>query len=376
MLDNNDAFQKSKNTITDFYIYDQTTLADSFFYQDSQIIRCVNVDRSINNYIDDLKKLCKEKENIVFEKTGIYPLDFSTTIKDEENENNDDFFRVHIINSVQGKIYQLRRIPDHVKTLDELNFDKGIKNLLLHENLKSGGLILITGETGQGKTTTCAAVIKERLALFKGFCLTVEDPPEYRLNGIFKKTKNRKNIESIEGEGVCVQTEAFSGKFDEAIKGAMRSYPVINNSLLYVGETRDQETAKEVLKIITNGHLVITTMHADSVFTAIKRLVSLASGGDQNVATYVADVLGSSIRLILHQKLEIKKIGIGDLKTERRLNVEFLYSPLSNGSAANAIRANNESQIKTIMNRQETILKSQGVNQLISEYNKITNDRR
>lgn len=381
-FNNNENIKYEK--ITDFYIYDNDTLEKSYFYKDSEMILNKDCHADINNYIDNLKSICRLKEkgldenNIKIDENKVnnyFAINSNNTKSNVDfsvNIDNEHFFRGHIIYSIDGKIYQLRRIPKDVKNLKELNFDSNIRKLLLHENLKQGGLILITGETGQGKTTTCSATIKDRLSIFSGFCLTVENPPEYRLHGIFEKVDNKTGNRT---KGVCVQTEVLSGNFAEALQGAMRSYPVINNSILYVGETRDSETAREVLKIMTNGHLVITTMHADNVFTAIKRFVSLASNtGDQKASEYVLDVLGASLRLILHQKLKVIRNGLkGDSSNaERKLEIEFLYSPTSNGGTANAIRQMSESGIKTIMERQKTILANQGIGELIKNFNTVS----
>jgi len=161
----------------------------------------------------------------------------------------------------------------------------------MHERLGAGGLILICGETGNGKSTTCASAIKSRMQKFGNFGLTVEDPPEFPLHG-------------KQGEfGRCIQTEVRSGDFANALKGAMRCYPTMNGSILFVGETRDHETASEVLRVATNGHLVFTTIHGTDIISSIKRFISLATANRSSSEADIKGIFASSMRMVLHQRL-------------------------------------------------------------------------
>lgn len=258
-------------------------------------------------------------------------------------------YRGHMIDTIEGPIYALRRMPDVVPEMSTLGVPEGIIEVLLHPWLKGGGLIMVCGETGQGKSTTCAAVVKERMLKHGSFCLTVEDPPEMPLHG-------------QHGNGRCLQTEVKSGKFAEAMKGAMRCYPTVRGSLLYVGETRDAETAAEVLRVATNGHLVLTTLHAENLLSAIKRFKSLAMS--EMPESEVNSIFSSSLRLALHQKLDEVKSGSG---RKRKLKVDFLVSdPIS--SVAQAIRRGEIESINNDISMQKLTLQQRGAAALLGQW--------
>lgn len=266
-------------------------------------------------------------------------------------------YRGHRIYTIEGYVYALRRLPDTIPPLDKLGVPPGITGVLLHPWLKSGGLVIVCGETGQGKSTTCAAVVKERMLTHGSFCLTVEDPPEMPLHG-------------VHGKGRCLQTEVKSGDFASAMRGAMRCYPTVRGSLLYVGETRDSETAAEVLKIATNGHLVLTTLHAQDLMAAIKRFISLAA--EKMGSSEVNSLFGTVLRLALHQKLDEVKVAATpgapapSGPPRRKLNVTFLLSDGTTSPVANSIRRGQIENIANDIDQQERTLKHQGINSLLS----------
>ena len=252
-------------------------------------------------------------------------------------------YRGHRIDTVGGFFYALRRLPETIATLEQLGVEPGLAQLLLHPNLSKGGLILICGEPGQGKSTTCAAVVKERMERMGSFCLTVEDPPEQPLHG-------------PHGAGRCLQTGVKAGQWATAMKGAMRCYPTKAGSMLYVGETRDEESAVEVLRIATNGHLVLTTVHSEGLETAIARYVGMASAVIS--PTEVRNVMASCFRLGVHQRLEEHSSANGQLS--RRLKASFLFSPNERSPVAQKLRAGSES-LNNEIRTQEMLLKSKGV---------------
>jgi len=251
-------------------------------------------------------------------------------------------YRGHRITTIQGPVFALRRMPQTVPGLNDLGLDQALRKVLLSDHLNKGGLVLICGETGQGKSTTCAATIKERMFTLGSFCLTVEDPPEMPLHG-------------VHGQGRCYQTEVQSGNFAQAMRGAMRCYPTVNGSILYVGETRDHETAAEVLRIAMNGNLVFTTIHASDVPNALKRLLSMAS---QTMGDDAKDILSSVFRVGMHQVLEDVRPLPGQ-PPRKKLNNTFLLSQGASSPVANKIRneeidglANDISQQKIVMTKQ------------------------
>lgn len=255
-------------------------------------------------------------------------------------------YRGHVIESVQGKIFELRRLPTAIPPLKDLGLNLGIQEILLHEELRKGGLVIVAGETGQGKSTTCAAAVKARIEKFNAFCLTIEDPPEMPLHGRHKG-------------GRCIQTEAVSGKFADAMRGALRAYPTMAGNILYVGETRDNETASEVLKIATNGHLVFTTIHSNDVISGIKRFISLATAHKDISEEAIKSVFADALRVILHQRLEDIPATAGS-PAHKQLSVRFLLSRGGDTAVAHMIRKSSIEGLSTPLDSQRRTLEMQG----------------
>jgi Tfp pilus assembly pilus retraction ATPase PilT len=175
---------------------------------------------------------------------------------------------------------RLARTPPHLPDL----LPKPIVDVLLHRNLRSGGLLVVCGGPGQGKTTTLAATVAGRLRAFGGVCVAAEDPPEIPLHG-------------RHGDGQCLQMEVTADNpLERAIHTSLRMFPVGVPTLILVGEVRSREAADEALNAALNGTLVCMTLHASSQVEALHRLVGLA--GDQALTA-----LAASLRVILHQRL-------------------------------------------------------------------------
>jgi Tfp pilus assembly pilus retraction ATPase PilT len=254
-------------------------------------------------------------------------------------------YRGHRIDSVGGYVYALRRMPTIIPSLGDLGMDEAIRTVLMDSWLSKGGLILVCGETGQGKSTTCAATVKERMEVHGSFCLTVEDPPEMPLHGRHK-------------DGRCIQTEARSGNFAEAMRGAMRCYPTVNGSMLYVGETRDNETAAEVLKIATNGHLVLTTIHSSDVISALGRFLMLAKARTSEEDARQA--MGAIFRLAIHQQLRDRP-AIGSQPSRKQLEMEFLMSRDRTTPVGARIRQGKIDGLSSDIKQQKMILANKGL---------------
>ncbi len=269
-------------------------------------------------------------------------------------KEGDRSYRGHRIQTVSGPIFALRRMPSVVPKMENLGLDKSIVEVLLHPHIaKHGGLIIVCGETGQGKSTTLAAVIMARVSRLGAFCLTIEDPPEMPLHG-------------AHGAGLCYQTEVRIGAWGDAMRGAMRCYPAISGSMLYVGETRDPETAAEVLRAAINGHLVLTTIHANDVSTCIQRFVTLAKGhlaSDEEARS----VLASALRLVMHQELEFIP-GVNGEPSKRKLKAKFAISVNDSSALAQAIRDPKSGNVKDVEEQQLVQLRMGGVGKLLSSW--------
>lgn len=323
-----------EDLISDWYLPLESAL-DGFVYPNGRSIKKIEILHPIaQRLLEQCKEISPNAQKIEF------------FIKDVGGR----LFRGHRMESISGTIFQLRRMPTHVPALSELGIPRAIQEIFLHEDLKKGGLILIAGETGQGKSTTCAAAIKARMEKFSSFCLTIENPPEAPLNGRHKN-------------GRCIQTEVESGDFAAAMRGALRAYPTIPGNILYVGETRDAETASEVLKIAINGHLVFTTVHAGDIVSGIKRFASMASSRKDISEDGVKSILADGLRMVLHQRLDeaLSKQGY----IQKKLNLSFLLSHSGASSVAYMIRKSNLESLSSPIDNQRRTLEVQGVSGLM-----------
>lgn len=322
--------------ISDFYIPEEDPLA-GFWYPKAEPIRDYAF---LFDFVNDLWLQCKEKSKLPPEE------------QEPGKMHRDDFvvksgvlvYRGHRLETVTGVMFILRRMPRVVPSFNDIGLDKSMRDILLSPVLSKGGLVVICGETGQGKSTTCAATIKERMIKLGSFCLTIEDPPEMPLHG-------------THGSGRCLQTEVASGNFAEALRGAMRCYPTVSGSMLYVGETRGSETATEVLRIAMNGNLVFTTTHANTIQAGIKRIVTLASK-DLGMEE-AASIMGNVFRIGMHQVLEPVRPAPNQ-PMRKKLNATFLLSHSPQTAIANKIKKGDLESLGTEIQQQQSLIQRQG----------------
>lgn len=209
-------------------------------------------------------------------------------------------YRVERILTVSGIQYNCRKMPKSTPDIFDLGLPEPIVKHLVGLSQESG-LLLLCGPTGMGKTTTCSALIKKYLENDGGFLYTIEDPPEMPLDGLYQ-AKNG-------ALGLCKQTPVENERWGDGLKSALRSRP----RYILVGEIRTPETASQTLRAATSGHLVISTIHANSVEDGLNSIIkyATAAGLQEELA---ADLLGRGILGVVHQKLE----GIRVLRPEIR----------------------------------------------------------
>ncbi|MEI6532999.1 MAG: PilT/PilU family type 4a pilus ATPase [Candidatus Roizmanbacteria bacterium] len=188
-------------------------------------------------------------------------------------------FRVNMFHSRGNICVAFRYIPPDIRTLDDLMMPP-----IFHEFTKfNQGLVLITGPTGEGKSTTLAAMMNEINMTSAKHIITIEDPIEFT----FPK-----------GKSIISQRELHQDTFSWNI--ALRSVLREDPDVVLVGEMRDQETIQAVLTIAETGHLVLSTLHTNSTPDAINRVVDVFPAHQQ---PQIRNQLSTVLRAVVAQRL-------------------------------------------------------------------------
>ena len=199
-------------------------------------------------------------------------------------------YRVERVLTITGIQYNCRKMPVSTPDIFSLGVPEPVVRHLISLSQESG-LILFAGPTGMGKTTTASALMRKFLENDGGFLYTIEDPPEMPLDGLYH-AKNG-------ALGLCKQTPVENERWGDALKSALRSRP----RYILVGEIRTPETASQTLRAATSGHLVLSTIHANSVEDSLNSLIKYASGAGLQ-ESLASDLLARGILAVVHQKLE------------------------------------------------------------------------
>jgi twitching motility protein PilT len=196
-------------------------------------------------------------------------------------------FRVNIFRQRGSCAIVMRVIPDKIPNFEELNLPKTLEQIVDVRN----GIVLVTGPTGSGKSSTLAAII-DKMNEQKAFhILTIEDPIEF-LHRHKKCTIHQRELHT--------DTPTFS----LALRAALRQAPKV----ILVGEMRDRETIEIALEASETGHLVMSTLHTIDASKTVERLVGVFPLSDQQT---IRTRLGKSFRFIISQRLIPKKDGTG-----------------------------------------------------------------
>ncbi|MBE9526604.1 MAG: type IV pilus twitching motility protein PilT [Proteobacteria bacterium] len=195
-------------------------------------------------------------------------------------------FRVNAFNQNRGAAAVFRTIPSKVLTLEELGAPEIFKQLCDYKR----GIILVTGPTGSGKSTTLAAMIDYLNDNIYEHILTVEDPIEF----VHESKKCLLNQREVHRDTLG---------FNEALRSALREDP----DIILVGELRDLETIRLALTAAETGHLVFGTLHTSSAAKTIDRIIDVFPAAEKDM---VRSMLSESLRAVISQTL-MKKNGGG-----------------------------------------------------------------
>ena len=261
---------------------------------------------------DDIQEMCysliTEKQKKHFEEYN--ELDFSLLLPGIGR------FRANYYRTLGDTAAAFRIIPIDIPSLDDLGAPAVYKKLIKREK----GLILVTGATGSGKSTTLAAMLNEINLHERKHIVTVEDPVEFI-------HQNKKSVFSHRDVGD--DTRSFAA----ALKYAMRQDP----DIILIGEMRDKETIEAALTAAETGHLVFGTLHTSSAPATINRIIDVFSGEEQ---PQIRAMISSSLVAVIAQAL-LPKIGGGRVAASEIL--------ITNHAVSNLIREDKVHQIYSQM---------------------------
>lgn len=226
-------------------------------------------------------------------------------------------FRVNAFNTTRGPASVMRSIPTKILTLEQLNAPQILRDLTeLHK-----GLILVTGPTGSGKSTTLAAMVNHINETHAKHILTVEDPVEF----IHHSKKSLVNHREV---------GASTNSFARALKSALREDP----DVILVGELRDLETIQLAMTAAETGHLVMGTLHTSSAPKTVDRIIDVFPANDKEM---IRAMLSVSLEAVITQGLLKKADGTGRVAVHEIL--------LGTPAVRNLIRENKIPQITSMM---------------------------
>ena len=237
------------------------------------------------------------------------------------------------LETATGEIWAaLRRIPDLPPKFDKLGYLPTLQPHL-HQFGKRPGLILLTGATGNGKTTSATSLLLNYLETYGGVAFTIEDPVEYNLEGRRGKA------------GYCYQAEVRNdNEWGAMVKRSLRWHP----RYIFVGEIRTPDAANQLLRAATSGHTVMTTMHAGNIEEALEGLLHLT---EQDIGERAALLLAAGLVACIHQQLTPNGLYTQILATE----------PDNPGSPARAlIRDKRIGQTRTLSDQQMAMVTRTG----------------
>ena len=264
-----------KTDLSDIHIHADRPIAYREHGEMKQLADHVTTAQSIDDF---LKKFLEKEDHEHFNKT-----------KDHDFAIESDGFRFRVNAFQENNAYALilRIITTNIPSFDDLNLPGYIRSIPTLET----GLVLVTGPTGSGKSTTLATIIDVINKTQKGHIITIEDPVEF---------KHETQASVITQREVGRDTQSFTS----ALRASLREDP----DVILVGELRDLETISLALTAAETGHLVFGTLHTNSAPSTIDRIIDVFPPEQQE---QVRSQLASSLRCVITQKLlkRIDKVG-------------------------------------------------------------------
>ena len=275
MFEKLEELAKNNKKISDFHIRSGSPLA---YRQTGEIIKVEEVMVTAQDLKDLLSMNCNEHELNKFDKT--HELDTSVTLSGLR-------FRANFYKTINGPACVCRRVESKIPDMDQFNLPQSLYDIVdFHK-----GLVLVTGPTGSGKSTTLAAIVNEINKTRTANIITVEDPVEFI-------HKDNKSI--VSHREVGKQTETFAA----ALKAALREDP----DVILVGEMRDLETISLALTASETGHLVFGTLHTSGAPSTINRIIDVFPPEQQE---QIRAQISTSLKMVVTQRLLKTRDGMG-----------------------------------------------------------------
>jgi twitching motility protein PilT len=274
----------------------------------------------------DLQSLRPDRLETSFVKDALYEIMPKPALDRFEDKDGADFaynlgdrarFRVNVMRQLNGMGAVFRAIPSKAFTMDELKLPESVRQMARANQ----GLILVTGKTGSGKSTTLAAMIDDINARVKGHILTIEDPIEF--------VHQRKSC-LISQREIGVHSQSFA----HALHSALREDP----DVILVGELRDLETMSIAVTAAEMGILVMGTLHTNGAAQTVDRMVNVFPADKQS---HVRTMLSTSLRGVVSQQLL--------QRADKQGRVAALEILVNTPAAANLIRQGKLDQLENTM---------------------------
>ena len=275
MFEKLEELAKNNKKISDFHLRSGSPMA---YRQTGEIVKVADTPVTAQDLKDLIAMNCNEKEVLKFEKT--HELDSAVMLSGLR-------FRANFYKTINGPAAVLRRVESKIPDMSAFDLPQSLYDVVdMHK-----GLVLVTGPTGSGKSTTLAAIVNEINKTRTSNIITVEDPVEF----IHKDAQS-----IVSHREIGKQTESFAS----ALKAALREDP----DVIMVGEMRDLETVGLALTAAETGHLVFGTLHTSGAPETINRIIDVFPPEQQS---QIRAQISTSLKMVVTQRLLKTKDGQG-----------------------------------------------------------------